>query len=561
MDQELIRYLNDQVKRGTPRETIKQTLRANGWPDAVIEEALQSIANTSPPVSLAPIAQIAMSDRFPPIFTTQNFIKLMLVIGVIGIGIGLYEYRFGETPKEVLAKMFSALPDVKSGSFRGELTAEVRGAGFTHERNPQLITSLFKAASLLGALPESPSRCTPGTRGCAPTDPAPRTMHFSTTFDGKFDIHDPDNAQQQFRFSTRFGEERTEFSVDAELRRIRDKGYFKIDGMPRAISENLAHADPAFNDIEHQWFSIDLKTAEQLLGEENITFTNKNTQPGNRPNAKQEQEIKELVRNARALRINADLPRETVTGHATRHYEIAFDQNGLKQFIRGLSRIQQGRDISESDLREFDQFVDEYGLPKGEIWIGTADYLPYKTLITWTIQPPRQNESAAIRYELIFDEFNQSVDVEMPDNSEDFTKRIEDSLAASRKRVRDARRIADIRQIQLGVELYYDANRSYPTILTQLAPEYLTNVPADPTDKALYRYVPHFTGARVDSYHLGANLEESTHYALSNDRDCNSRTGTKCPFRLGWNPAHAFNGDDRAGCAGEAGRACYDVTP
>ena len=37
------------------------------------------------------------------------------------------------------------------------------------------------------------------------------------------------------------------------------------------------------------------------------------------------------------------------------------------------------------------------------------------------------------------------------------------SLNSARKKGRDARRVADIKQIQLALELYYDANSNYPT--------------------------------------------------------------------------------------------------
>jgi type II secretion system protein G len=67
------------------------------------------------------------------------------------------------------------------------------------------------------------------------------------------------------------------------------------------------------------------------------------------------------------------------------------------------------------------------------------------------------------------------------------------SLNSARTKARDARRIADLRQIQIALELYYDANNKYPivsnwiystdsswnTLQTALTP-YIASLPKDP---------------------------------------------------------------------------------
>ena len=97
------------------------------------------------------------------------------------------------------------------------------------------------------------------------------------------------------------------------------------------------------------------------------------------------------------------------------------------------------------------------------------------------------------------------------------------SLNTARKKSRDARRIADIKQIQLALELYFDANRAYPdganaVGLGLLAPTYIPTVPTDPLG-ATYNYADCADNTR---YHLGATLEDTTNPALNSDRDGNS---------------------------------------
>jgi len=79
------------------------------------------------------------------------------------------------------------------------------------------------------------------------------------------------------------------------------------------------------------------------------------------------------------------------------------------------------------------------------------------------------------------------------------------SLNGARKKGRDARRISDMKQIQLALELYYDSTSStYPVqgtapaapgttdttsvIPSTLAPTYIASIPADPTGDTSYRY-------------------------------------------------------------------------
>lgn len=70
------------------------------------------------------------------------------------------------------------------------------------------------------------------------------------------------------------------------------------------------------------------------------------------------------------------------------------------------------------------------------------------------------------------------------------------SLNSARVKGRDARRISDIKQMQLALELYYDVNQSYivgtgsaSTTLTALVSNnFISSVPQDPTNTGIYIY-------------------------------------------------------------------------
>ena len=94
------------------------------------------------------------------------------------------------------------------------------------------------------------------------------------------------------------------------------------------------------------------------------------------------------------------------------------------------------------------------------------------------------------------------------------------SLSSARKRGRDARRISDIKQLQLALELYYDANTTYPTALSALTgPGYIAAIPNDPGTLNPYAYVALQGAAAAPStcasYHLGAKLENNANVAAA----------------------------------------------
>lgn len=150
------------------------------------------------------------------------------------------------------------------------------------------------------------------------------------------------------------------------------------------------------------------------------------------------------------------------------------------------------------------------------------------------------------------------------------------SLNTARRKSRDARRIADIKQIQLALELFADGNaQEYPDDIyaatNALFPNFIPAVPTDPTG-GNYNYdnldsagaACAIATGNCTLYHLGANLEEGTNPALDGDADACTAVGTGCSRAL---PGTTLSGRDDGGAFGNdcvgTGTAvfCYDATP
>lgn len=118
------------------------------------------------------------------------------------------------------------------------------------------------------------------------------------------------------------------------------------------------------------------------------------------------------------------------------------------------------------------------------------------------------------------------------------------SFNSAREKGRDAIRVADVKQLQLGLELYYDAYGTYPQTSSELVPEFLEGIPVDPTTNIPYSYAT----CSATSYHIGASLETQSS-ALLEDNDL----APMCE-------ADPTNGTDESACSLEsAGVACFDV--
>ena len=101
------------------------------------------------------------------------------------------------------------------------------------------------------------------------------------------------------------------------------------------------------------------------------------------------------------------------------------------------------------------------------------------------------------------------------------------SLNTAREKSRDAKRISDVKQLQIALELYFDDNGGYPLALdaaSLVTGGYLPAIPTPPTgtDDVAYLYAGLGTGCT--DYHLGVTLENVTHEVLDSDVDAAANT-------------------------------------
>ena len=154
------------------------------------------------------------------------------------------------------------------------------------------------------------------------------------------------------------------------------------------------------------------------------------------------------------------------------------------------------------------------------------------------------------------------------------------SLNNARRKSRDARRVTDIKQVQLALELYFDGvgNNSYPTGTATCTPSpgalaaddnynlqplvtsgYIAVLPRDPVTRDCYFYRTKVAPSTV--YHLATVLEDTTNVALGSDKDCDDGVAGSCASGAVFTDGAARIRGALATCTAAGAENCYDVTP
>lgn len=106
------------------------------------------------------------------------------------------------------------------------------------------------------------------------------------------------------------------------------------------------------------------------------------------------------------------------------------------------------------------------------------------------------------------------------------------SLTSAQQRARDTKRVADLKSIQVALELYWNENAAYPTLtaagtntwaeLSTALDDFMSAAPVDPdhsdaTTPKAYTYI--MDDATNNQYYIGADLENVDHASLDQDID------------------------------------------
>jgi hypothetical protein len=275
---------------------------------------------------------------------------------------------------------------------------------------------------------------------------------FTVNLSGIADLN-KENARNStsVRLTMDGGDDEGTISVNADVRSVDKTMYFKIGKVPML--------EMFLGDVAGKWYKFDLKELSDALGSDELKELTENEEEYN----EKMREVQKAYEKYEILKIKKKLASEVIESEGTYHYEWYLDKAELEKFLDEAYKIM-GEEQPEDILAEFKDEI------KGELWIGKKTYYLRKVTVVLPNGSMRMS----------FKNYDKTAAVEIPENAESIESLLGGALGEAREQSRDAKRIADVRQLATALELYYNDTGGYPANLKELTPAYIGAVPEAP---------------------------------------------------------------------------------
>ncbi|TSC65521.1 MAG: hypothetical protein G01um101477_435 [Candidatus Doudnabacteria bacterium Gr01-1014_77] len=236
---------------------------------------------------------------------------------------------------------------------------------------------------------------------------------------------------------------------------------FSFDGIEMRFLDNSMYINlkniPFMYDFLQEydgWLKVDSKTVTLAAGTEE--------------DQKLEQEVLGILQENKVVSGHKYLGKEEVLGKQTFHYALDVDKQALINSYKQISKLgnKNASELSEEDFKSVFDGITVSDI-KVDLWLGTSDSEVYRIL----------------------------VNVKMPN-----------FLEKARGKSDDAKVLAHIRQIGLGLKLYHNDRGYYPESLNELSPLYLYEIPIPTKINAL--------GCTIKDVYAYKSLNNKSTYSL-----------------------------------------------
>jgi hypothetical protein len=302
-------------------------------------------------------------------------ISIIVLIGIAGLGVLSYIqgwYPFAPSNQEILSRMFIKMGEVKTLHY--DLAAKMEQVGYSSSNDL-------------------------GLEG------------VSLRIIGDVDNSNAENPKSRADLEIGLSLEGMNMSLKGELISSRQKAYYKIVTIPAPISAFLGMFGLDVSKMENQWIEVDLGEISDL-SEEKIA-----------ENKKMLQEIVELFGEKEFLKIKEKFPDDKIGDKKVYHFLVSLNVEVIEDLLPDLfdilSKYNEDETFSETDkeefIKKFKESSEKIGKMDFELWIGTKDYLLYRFKIEEEITT--EGETAQITVNCDLSDFNQEVNIEIPENA------------------------------------------------------------------------------------------------------------------------------------------------
>ena len=522
----VVRPVQPPQQSQSPQQTQSQRpvppLRTQSFAQENVVEALikEEATPTGEPRGFAAVSQ---PRRINTKTIIGSFLALALVASASG---GAYWYYQKIYPKQALAAALGALKDMKSYHFDTEVEIRLKDnpARVSEKIDPFIpqVAGLF----LHAITPQ-------GQSSAVLPDVRLPVNKFTVRFRGDIDRSDMQKPKYDIFFTL---ETRDILLSDIELegRGVDGTHYFqftKLPSIPKELSDS-GFAPPVDTDsFKKRWVSFNPETIEESLNDYmtrlsavDAAFKPYITDEAKKQRAVPNEEIARIEKlwdSTKIVAWQSDAYPELVKGERAYRFKGVLDKQSLERFIIEISKIG-GKDLSSRDLADISEAVNLLGNPEFNIWVSrnTKHILKFTTLASVSDPDAPAKGVAEFLVTMNLSKINEPISVIAPQNAYDFKQVLDStfdfavtSLAEAQMKGRDTRRVADVKQIQLALELYSDKNSAYPSSLSLLEPEFIVKLPKDPQSGKSYTY----KRLNSKSYTLSAKLEDPKSFYLQND--------------------------------------------
>jgi len=451
-------------------------------------------------------------------------VGILLFVVLLGVG-GYFLFKeMGPKGEKVFATMYASIPGIQSLRYSGETTLNFSGA----------VTDSLKAGFPAGYT---------------------GSAKVALKYEGRMDLKSGMDGVHQFGITAdlRSGESAIAVNSNVELRIIEDTYYIKVTNPPEIKDIDLSR-------LNAYWIAVSPADIVKRFGG---GAAGAQDEYGSFGGASSTQTVRGFIAQNPPFDVLSRIGEEQVSGVTTVHYRFSGNPDNLLSLLRFMVNEVTGSPWEMTAEEETNVKALFKGV-EGDIWIDSATYLPRKIVFR---QPLKGTVSGiavdgTLDVEQGYSEYNGPVTIGAPrpvityvEFADDVRRQAERANATG-----DARRIFDAGDIVSLLEVYRANNDNrYPLTLDELVTSGLTKaLPTDP-DGGQYVYVPYIAEGKMGknfvctattptctAFHLGVSLQSVADPILANDSDLVSET---------------ISGLDTKGCAKEAGKACYDLTP
>jgi hypothetical protein len=327
----------------------------------------------------------------------------------------------------------------------------------------------------------------------------PKEIEVVYKIKGKVDKKDAKNIKSNSNIQINFDLGGTNFEINADVIILENILYFKFNKIPVFAEQVLRGMDV---DLGSGWWKINGSETEKLAN--NGIFGLKIDSSEKNENDKKSKEIKEKIseifKNRQIIKFNERLRDVKFEGENHYHYKSGLDIQNLTVALKEFAEITYS-EFAFKDMSKDEQKAKTEEATKNlskiftksdiELWINKKSFNMRKSIYDFALDmsksysdkgiiafgAPEINIKGSVEYV----DINKAVNINAPENSNDIVVLISEKLQNAKIKARDTKRLADTKQIQTALELYYSDNNRYPEEIGSLfQAAFMFELPKDP---------------------------------------------------------------------------------